>query len=211
MPSPFVHLHNHTQFSLLDGAQKIDDMLDAASGHGMKAVGITDHGNLFGAIKFYKKALKRGIRPIIGVEAYVAFGDRRERQAVPGQKKPYYHLVLLAENYTGYRNLIHLVSQGYREGFYYKPRIDKALLAERHEGLIALSACLGGEIATLLRQERLQEAERVALGYARIFGEKNYFLEIQDQGLPEEASINPHLIALSRSTGIPLVATNDCH
>src|SRR5436309_1266018 len=175
MPSPFVHLHNHTQFSLLDGAQKIDEMIDVASSVGMKAVAITDHGNLFGAIKFYKKAIKRGIRPVIGIEAYVAMGDRRERQSAPGQKKPYYHLVLLAENYTGYKNLIRLVSQGYREGFYSKPRIDKALLAERHEGLIALSACLGGEIATLLRQDRDQEAERVALEYASLMGDGRYF------------------------------------
>src|SRR5438093_5174695 len=189
MPSPFVHLHNHTQFSLLDGAQKIDEMLDQTAAFGMKAVAITDHGNLFGAIKFYKKAIKRGIRPVIGIEAYVAFGDRRERQPVPGQKKPYYHLVLLAENYAGYKNLIRLVSQGYREGFYYKPRIDKALLAERHEGLIALSACLGGEVATLLRQDRMEDAERVAVEYASLFGDGNYFLEIQDQGLPDELAI----------------------
>jgi DNA polymerase-3 subunit alpha len=211
MPSPFVHLHNHTQFSLLAGAQKIDEMLDRASEFGMSAVSMTDHGNLFAAIKFYKKALKRGIRPIIGVEAYMAAGDRRDRQLAPGQKKPYYHLVLLAENYAGYKNLLKLVSQGYREGFYYKPRIDKALLAERHEGLIALSACLGGEVETLLRQERDAEAERVALEYAALMGNGNYFLEIQDQGLPEEAAINPRLVALARKTGLPLVATNDCH
>src|SRR5262245_26259668 len=212
MPSDFVHLHNHTQFSLLDGAQKIDDMLDAASAFGMKSVAITDHGNLFGAIKFYKRALKRGIRPIIGVEAYVALGDRHERQVVPGQtKKPYHHLVLLAQTYTGYRNLIQLVSQGYREGFYYKPRVDKELLKERHEGLIALSACLGGEVATLLRQERDADAEKTAREYAAIFGDGNYYLEIQDQGLSEEAAINPRLVELGRRTGLPLVATNDCH
>src|SRR5262245_26173099 len=211
MASPFVHLHNHSQFSLLDGAQKIDDMVDKAASMGMKSVAITDHGNLFGAIKFYTKALKKGIRRVIGVEAYVALGDRRERVSVPRQKKPYHHLVLLAESFKGYQNLIRLVSQGYREGFYYKPRIDKEILAERHEGLIALSACLGGEIATLLRQDRVQDAEKAALGYASIFGDGNYFLEIQDQGLPEELALNPKLVSLSRKTGIPLVATNDCH
>src|SRR5262245_2504581 len=211
MASPFVHLHNHSQFSLLDGAQKIDDMIDKAASMGMKSIAITDHGNLFGAIKFYKKALKKGIRPVIGVEAYVALGDRRERVSVPGQKKPYHHLVLLAENFKGYQNLIRLVSQGYREGFYYKPRVVKGLLAERHEGLIARSAWLGGEIATLLRQDRVVDAEKAALGYAATFGDGNYFREIQDQGLPEEIALNPKLIALSRKTGIRLVATNDCH
>ena len=211
MPSPFVHLHNHTQFSLLDGAQKIDEMLDQAAAFGMSAVAITDHGNLFGAIRFYKKALKKGIRPVIGVEAYVAPGDRRERQIVPGQRKPYHHLVLLAENYAGYKNLLKLVSAGYREGFYYKPRIDKQLLAEHHQGLIALSACLGGEIASLLRDDREKDAERAALSYATMMGDGNYYLEIQDQGMPEEAAINPKLIDLAKRTGLPLVATNDCH
>src|SRR5262249_7391681 len=196
MARPFAHLHNHSQFSLLDGAQKINDMIDNAASMGMKSIAITDHGNLFGAIKFYKKALKKGIRPVIGVEAYVALGDRRERGSVPGQKKPHHHLVPPAENFQGYQNPIRLVSQGYPEGFYYKPRVDKETLAERHEGLIALSACLGGEIATLLRQDRSVDAEKAALGYASTFGEGNYFLEIQDQGLPEEQVLNPRLVAL---------------
>src|SRR5262245_42112634 len=211
---PFVHLHNHTQFSLLDGAQKIDELIERAVGFGMPAVAITDHGNLFGAIRFINRARAAGIKPIVGIEAYVAPGDRRERGAAASSvssKKPYYHLVLLAKNLTGYHNLLHLVSQGFLEGFYYRPRIDKALLAERAEGLIALSACLGGEIATLLRMGREDDAERVALEYARIMGEGNYYLEIQDQGLPEEAAINPKLVALARKTGLPLVATNDCH
>jgi DNA polymerase-3 subunit alpha len=208
---PFVHLHNHTQYSLLDGAQKITDMVEAASSFGMKAVAITDHGNLFGAIKFFNQALHKGIRPILGVEAYVAPGDRRERSVTPGVKKPYYHLVLLAKDLPGYRNLLQLVSAGYREGFYYRPRIDKPLLREHAEGLIALSGCLGGEIATLLRTGREDEAERIALDYADMMGEGNYYLEIQDQGLPEERAINPLLVSLSRKTGLPLVATNDCH
>jgi len=208
---PFVHLHNHTQFSLLDGAQKLDDMLERAVSFGMNAVAITDHGNLFGAIKFFNQAIAKGIRPIIGVEAYVAPGARTERKGIPGAKKPYHHLVLLARDLTGWRNLLRLVSAGYLEGFYYRPRIDKPLLREHAKGLIALSACLGGEIATLLRSGREDEAERVALDYAEMMGEGGYYLEIQDQGLPEEKAINPALVALARKTGIPLVATNDCH
>ncbi|PYT07460.1 MAG: hypothetical protein DMF49_08075 [Acidobacteria bacterium] len=208
---PFVHLHNHTQYSLLDGAQKIDPLLERASAFGMKAVAITDHGNLFGAIKFINHALQKGIRPIVGVEAYVAPGERRERSPLPGGKKPYFHLVLLARDLAGYRNLIRLVSSGFLEGFYYRPRIDKPLLREHSAGLIALSACLGGEIATLLRAGREEEAERVALEYSGIMGEGNYYLEIQDQGMPEQKAINPLLVSLSRKTGVPLVATNDCH
>ena len=163
-------------------------MLEQASSFGMSAVGLTDHGNLFGAIKFYRKALKKGIRPVIGIEAYMAPGDRRERHLAPGQKKPYYHLILLAENYTGYKNLIRLVSQGYREGFYYKPRIDTDDPRRAPRGIIALSACLGGEIATLLRQDRVsRRGARRARATPRCMGDGNYFLEIQDQGLPEEA------------------------
>ena len=207
----FVHLHNHSQFSLLDGASKLEDLLDKTVEFGMPSVAVTDHGNLFGAVKFFNQAMARGIRPIIGVEAYVAPGARTERTAIPGGKKPYHHLVLLARDLTGWRNLIRLVSSGYLEGFYYRPRIDKPLLREHAKGLIALSACLGGEIATLLRTGREDEAEAVARDYADMMGEGGYYLEIQDQGLPEEKAINPALVALSKKTGVPLVATNDCH
>ena len=208
---PFVHLHNHTQYSLLDGAQKIEEMLERTSAFGMKAVAITDHGNLFGAIKFYNQALQRGIRPIVGVEAYVAPGRRTDRTPGPSGKRPYHHLVLLACNLAGYRNLIRLVSAGYLEGIYYRPRIDKEILASHAEGLVALSACLAGEIPSLLHANRLDAAEKAAREFAAIMGEGNFFLEIQDHGMPEQKLVNPLLVSLARRTGIPLVATNDCH
>jgi DNA polymerase-3 subunit alpha len=212
----FVHLHNHSQYSLLDGASKLEDLLDRAAEDGMPALAVTDHGNLFAAVKFHDMAAARGIKPIIGCEAYVAPGDRRDKvlqaEGTQGaQKKPYYHLVLLARNQAGYANLVKLSSIAYTEGFYYKPRIDKEVLAAHAEGLIGTSACLGGEVAQLLLSGRREEAERAARTYEEILGRGNFHLEIQNHGLPEQRTIGPALVELSRRTGIPLVATNDCH
>jgi len=212
----FVHLHNHSQFSLLDGASKLEDLLDRAAAFGMPAVAVTDHGNLFGAVKFFDLAVSKGIRPIVGCEAYLAPAGRRDRttpaQGTQGsQKKPYYHLILLAENNRGYANLVKLASIAYTEGFYYKPRIDREVLASHAEGLIGLSACLGGEVAQMLLCDRRAEAEAAARRYVEIFGKGNFFLEIQDHGLPEQKKIAPALVEMSKREGIPLVATNDCH
>ncbi|HET9481474.1 MAG TPA: DNA polymerase III subunit alpha, partial [Candidatus Polarisedimenticolia bacterium] len=212
----FVHLHNHSQFSLLDGASKLEDLLDRAAGFGMPAMAVTDHGNLFGAVRFFDMAVSKGIRPILGMEAYMAPGDRRDRtlqaEGTQGtQKKPYYHQILLATNATGYANLVRLSSLAYTEGFYYKPRIDKILLAENAAGLIATSACLGGEVAQLLLSGHKQRAERAAAELAEIMGRDNYYLELQDQGLPEEKIVNDGLLEIARGLKLPLVATNDCH
>ena len=204
----FVHLHLHTDYSLLDGACGIGRLMDLAAEQDMPAVAVTDHGNLFGAIKFYEAARKRGIKPIIGCEVYVAGTNRFDRS--PDADRPY-HFVLLCENEKGYRNLVKLVSSAYTEGFYYKPRIDKDLLASHSEGLIGLSACLRGEVAVALTAERYDAARQTAHDLQDIFGKGNFYLEIQDQGMPEEHKINPHLIRLSHDTEIPLVATNDCH
>ena len=204
----FVHLHLHTDYSLLDGACGIGGLMDLAAERDMPAVAVTDHGNLFAAIKFYEAARKRGIKPIIGCEVYVAGTNRFDRS--PDADRPY-HFVLLCENERGYRNLVKLVSAAYTEGFYYKPRIDKDLLASHSEGLIGLSACLRGEVAVALSAERYDAARQSAHDLQDIFGKSNFYLEIQDQGMPEEHKINPHLIRLSHDTEIPLVATNDCH
>ncbi len=213
---PFIHLHNHSQFSLLDGASKLGPLLDRAVEFGMPAIAVTDHGNLFGAVKFHDLAVSRGVKPILGCEAYVAPGSRRDRltQAVGrqgAQKKPYYHLILLAENERGYANLMKLSSLAYTEGFYYRPRIDKELLAQHGEGLIGTSACLGGEIAQLLLADRRADAERVAGEYEEILGKGDFFLEIQNHGLSEQRRIEGPLVEISRKLGIPLVGTNDCH
>ena len=179
----FVHLHNHTTYSLLDGAQKIDEMCARAAADGQSAIAVTDHGNLFGAISFGRKAAAHGLKPIVGIEAYVAPGSRHERQPhmVDGVgRKNYFHLVLLAENYTGYKNLIKLASAGYLEGFYYRPRIDMELLREHSEGLICLSACLAGEVASLLARDQYDRASRIAAEFREIFGDR-YWLEMQDR------------------------------
>ena len=204
----FVHLHLHTDYSLLDGACDIPKVVDRASVLRVPAVAVTDHGNLFGAVKFYEAALKKGLKPIIGCEVYVAPTNRFDR--TPDSDRPN-HLVLLCENERGYRNLVKLASAAYTEGYYYKPRIDKDLLAKHAEGLIGLSACLRGEVAAALLEDRQQTARQSAYDLRDIFGKGNFYLEIQDQGLPEQARINPLLVQLSRETGIPLVATNDCH
>jgi len=212
----FVHLHNHSQFSLLDGASKLEDLLDKTVEFGMPSVAVTDHGNLFGAVRFFDMAVSRGVRPILGMEAYMAPGDRRDRTAQAegtqgAQKKPYYHQILLAANAQGYSNLVRLSSLAYTEGFYYKPRIDKQLLAEHAGGLIATSACLGGEVAQFLLSGNKPRAERAAAELAEIMGRDNYYLEVQDQGLAEEKTVNEGLIELARKLKLPLVATNDCH
>jgi len=221
----FVHLHLHTDYSLLDGACDLEEVVDEAARRKMPAVAVTDHGNLFAAESFYRAAKTRGVKPIIGCEVYVAKGSRHDRgdgpsreaasgsangAAEPGQRGVN-HLVLLCENAEGYRNLIKLVSAGYLEGFYYKPRIDYDLLAKHSRGLIALSACLRGTVAENLVEERQDQAREAAYRLRDIFGKGNFFLEIQDQGLDVEKRINPQLVSLSRETGIPLVATNDCH
>ncbi|HEY7680265.1 MAG TPA: DNA polymerase III subunit alpha, partial [Terriglobia bacterium] len=203
----FVHLHLHTDYSLLDGACQIPRLVQRALEQRMSALAVTDHGNLFAAAEFHKAATARGLKPIIGCEAYISQQGRHSRS----ETDRYNHLVLLCANQKGYRNLIQLVSAGYLEGFYYKPRIDKELLSRHSEGLIALSACLRGEVAEALLAENMDEARRVAYQYQDIFGKGNFFLEMQDQGLEQEKRINPHLAELSQQTGIPLVATNDSH
>lgn len=205
----FVHLHVHSEYSLLDGAARISELPKAAAKLGQQAIAITDHGVLYGAIDFYKACQKEGIKPIIGCEVYVAPRGRFQKEGKVDANLG--HLVLLAENMTGYKNLIRLVSLAYTEGFYYKPRVDYELLREHSEGLIALSACLAGEIPDLLLAGQQGEAEERALCYQELFGEGNFFLELQDHGLREQKIVNQKLVALSKKTGIPLVATNDVH
>jgi len=204
----FVHLHLHTDYSLLDGACEIGKLMDRAATLKMPAVAMTDHGNLFGAIKFYNAAKKRNIKPIIGCEVYVAPASRFDRATDTDRPN---HLVLLCENERGYRNLIKLASSAYIEGFYYKPRIDKDLLARHADGLIGLSACLRGEVSVALGADRYESARQSAYDLRDIFGKGSFFLELQDQGMEEEKRINPKMAQLSRETGIALVATNDCH
>ncbi len=210
--SQFVHLHVHTQYSLLDGANQIDALVTETTNFGMPAVAITDHGNLFGAIEFYQKATAAGIKPIIGCEAYMAPKSRRDRDG-QGQfaHNEYFHLILLAANRTGYQNLLKLASKAYLEGFYYKPRMDKELLAEHHEGLIALSGCLSGEVPNLIGKDRLEDAVRTAAEYRDLFGKDHYFLEVQENAVPEQQIANQGLREIHKRLGIPLVATNDCH
>ncbi len=213
MSETFVHLHNHTQYSLLDGACRLPDLIERAVEFDMPALAITDHGNLFGAVRFFEQAVAKGVKPIIGCEVYMAPGDRRDRaQSAPGlNKKPYYHFLLLAENEEGYHNLVKLSSIGYLEGFYYRPRIDREVLKEHARGLIGTSACLGGELCQLLLSGQEERAEEAARAYAQILGEGNFFIEIQDHGLAEQKRVNPALVGLARRLGLPLVATNDTH
>ncbi|HEX6863820.1 MAG TPA: DNA polymerase III subunit alpha, partial [Thermoanaerobaculia bacterium] len=206
--SDFVHLHLHSQYSLLDGANRLDDVIGTAVSMGMPAVALTDHGNMFGAIEFYTRCKAAGIKPLVGVEAYVAQGSRLER--IPGRGSNN-HLVLLAKNETGYRNLLKLTSSAYLEGFYYKPRIDKGLLRQHSEGLIGLSACLKGEINEKIVGNLEKEAEATARDFLEIFGDGNFYLEMQDHGIPEQRLANEVLRRISRRTGIPLVVSNDCH
>ena len=206
----FAHLHVHTEYSLLDGSNKIQNYVDRLKELGMTAGAITDHGVMYGCIDFYETAKAAGINPILGCEVYVSPGSRFDREAGAGEDR-YYHLILLAENNEGYENLTHIVSKGFIDGYYYRPRVDLELLKQYHSGLIALSACLAGEIPRNLLRNSYEEAKRTALLYREIFGEDNYFLELQDHGIPEQQKVNSQLMRLSRETGIPLVATNDVH
>ena len=205
--TPFVHLHCHTDYSLLDGACEITQLMDSVAAQKMPAVAMTDHGNLFGAVQFYNTAKAKGIHPVIGCEVYVSQQGRLTRS----DSDRYNHLILLCENQDGYRNLIDLVSTAYLEGFYYKPRIDKDLLAQHSKGLIAMSACLRGDINETILADRYEEARRLAYTYQDIFGRGNFFLEIQDHGLDLDKKVTPQVNRLSAETGIPLVATNDAH
>lgn len=207
--SDFVHLHVHTEYSLLDGAARIKQLVSAAADKGMKALAITDHGSMFGVIDFYKAAQKAGIKPILGCEVYVAPRSMEDR--VPGQDDANYHLVLLAENEVGYKNLLFIVSEAYTKGFYYKPRTDKKTLRGHSEGLIALSACLGGEVANAILNGQLQKARDIAIEYNEIFGQGNFFLELQEHGLENQRAVNIELAKMSKELNIPLVATNDVH
>ncbi|MFU0827239.1 MAG: DNA polymerase III subunit alpha [Lachnoclostridium sp.] len=206
----FTHLHLHTEYSLLDGSGKIKEMVARVKELGMDSMAITDHGVMYGVIDFYHACQAEGIRPIIGCEVYVAPGSRFDREPNSSEDR-YYHLVLLAENNTGYANLMKIVSKGFLEGFYYKPRVDYEVLKEYSEGIIALSACLGGEVASNLRKGFYEEAKKAALNLRDIFGENNFFLELQDHGIPEQTFVNQGLMRMSRETGIQLVATNDVH
>ena len=205
----FVHLHVHTEYSLLDGACRLDRLCSAAKECGQNAIAITDHGNLFGAVDFYKAAKKHGIKPIIGCEVYVASRSRFDK--VHGIDSNRHHLVLLCENETGYKNLIKLVSSSWVDGFYTKPRIDRELLKKHHEGLIALSACLAGEIPKLILNSEYLKAKETALWYSSLFGKDHYYLEMQNHDIPEQVIVNEALIRLSNETDIPLVVTNDVH
>ncbi|MDD4611138.1 MAG: DNA polymerase III subunit alpha [Patescibacteria group bacterium] len=206
----FVHLHNHTHYSLLDGLTKIDEFIERAKDEGMEALAITDHGVMYGAIEFYEKCQKAGIKPIIGVEAYLAPGSRFDKIARADEKN--YHLLLLAKNNVGYKNLIKLTSIAHLEGFYYKPRVDWEVLEKYHEGTIACSACLAGEIPRLILSGKLERAKERILEYKNLFGEGNYYLELQDhKELPEQIEVNKKIVELSRELDVPLIATNDVH
>ena len=206
----FVHLHTHTEYSLLDGSNKIADYVKRVKELGMNAAAITDHGVMYGVIDFYEACRAEGINPILGCEVYVAPGSRKDREVGVNDER-YYHLVLLAENNQGYENLSHIVSRGFTEGYYYRPRVDIELLEQYHEGIICLSACLAGEIPRLIRKGLTSEAEKAALRYRDIFGENNFFLEMQDHGIPDQQLVNTELLNMSKKLGIPLVCTNDCH
>jgi DNA polymerase-3 subunit alpha len=207
----FVHLHLHTDYSLLDGAIQIKPLSKRVEELGMPACAMTDHGNIFGAISFYNAMKYRGVKPIIGCETYITRGSRKDKAASAPGEKANFHLILLAQNYEGYQNLVRLTSKAYTEGFYYKPRIDKELLAEHSKGLIALSACMSGVPSAMLAQEKCDEAAKAALEFEEILGKGNYFLEIQEHGLDAQKRIRKSLVDLSKRTGVPLVATNDAH
>lgn len=206
----FVHLHTHTEYSLLDGSNKIKEYIKRVKELGMNAAAITDHGVMYGCIEFYKEARKQGIKPILGCEVYVAPNSRFDKELTGGDDR-YYHLILLAENNTGYSNLIKIVSAGHIEGFYYKPRVDMEVLNKYHEGIICLSACLAGEVQRYIAKGMYEEAKKQAIKYRDCFGKNNYYLEMQDHGIPEQKTVNQGLMRLSQELEIPLVVTNDCH
>ncbi len=207
----FVHLHLHSQYSLLDGAIKIPDLINRVKEYKMPAVAVTDHGNMFGAIEFYTKARAAGIKPIIGCEVYVAPGSRFDKSSARGSSDAAYHFMLLCKNLTGYRNLCHMVSAGYREGFYYRPRIDWELLRQHNQGLIAMTACLGGEIPVMLGSGRMEEALQRTREMSEIFDNNRLYLELQENFIPEQDPVNKGLIEIAGELHLPLVATNDCH
>lgn len=209
MSKDFVHLHVHTEYSLLDGFSRIDKLIKRTKELGMNSIAITDHGCMFGVIEFYKKAKKEGIKPIIGCEVYTA--PRTLKDKDPSFDKYQGHLVLLAKNMTGYQNLIKLVSTSYVEGFYYKPRVDIEELKKYSEGIIALSACLAGDIQQAILNKNYEKAKKLVLSYSDIFGQDNFYLELQDHNIKEQREVNSALLKLSKETNIPLVATNDIH
>ena len=206
----FTHLHVHTEYSLLDGSNKIQEYVSRVKELGMDSAAITDHGVMYGVIDFYRACKAAGINPILGCEVYVAPGSRFEKETGTGDDR-YYHLVLLAENNQGYSNLMKIVSKGFVEGFYYKPRVDLEILEKYHEGIIALSACLAGEVAKYLIRGMYEDAKAAALRYQDIFGKGNFFLEMQDHGIPEQQTVNQQLLKMHKETGIDLVVTNDVH
>ena len=208
-PNDFTHLHVHSEFSLLDGLGRITDLVDSAAAHGFDSLAITDHGALYGAVAFYQAAKTKGIKPIIGVETYVARRSMTEKEG-KADAQPF-HLILLAKDYVGYRNLCRLVTDAHVDGYYYKPRIDREHLARYSEGLVGLSACLGGEIPRALEIEDWDSARRIAGEYQDILGAGNFFLELQDHGMAEQRTLNEKLLRLAPETGIPLVVTNDLH
>lgn len=205
----FTHLHVHTQYSLLDGSAKIEPLIKRVKDLGMDSIAITDHGAMYGAVEFYKAAVAEGIKPIIGCEVYVSPKSRFDRETTSGAN--YYHLVLLAENNEGYKNLVKLVSFGFTEGFYYKPRVDIELLKKYHKGIIASSACLAGQVARDIINVSYERAKETALMYDEIFGRGNFFLELQDHGIREQKIVNEALLKISDETGIPLICSNDSH
>ena len=206
----FVHLHTHTEYSLLDGSNKIKNYVARVKELGMNSAAITDHGVMYGVVEFYKEAKAAGINPIIGCEIYVAPNSRFDRELSHGDDR-YYHLVLLAENNQGYANLMKIVSIGFTEGYYYRPRVDFETLEKYHEGLIALSACLAGEIPRYLVRGQYEEAKDIALKYQNCFGKENFFLELQNHGIKEQNLVNQQLLRMSEELGIELVCTNDIH
>ena len=206
----FAHLHVHTEYSLLDGSNKIKEYVSQVKALGMDSAAITDHGVMYGVIDFYRACKSEGIRPVLGCEVYVAPGSRFDREKNAGDDR-YYHLILLAENNTGYSNLMKIVSRSFTEGYYYKPRVDLDLLREFHEGIICTSACLAGEVARNIVRGNMAEAEQAALRYRDIFGEENFFLELQDHGYKDQQTVNAALLNMHEKYGIPLVATNDVH
>lgn len=209
--SKFVHLHNHSEYSFLDGAIRVKDLVKRAAEFGMPALALTDHGGMFGAIEFHTACLGAGIKPVIGFEAYVAPGSRFDKTREGSHERSYYHLILLAQNNEGYRNLLKLSSIGYQEGFYYKPRIDLDVLREHSAGVIATSACIAGAIPRALAKGAMDKARQIATEYLTIFGEGNFYLELQDHGIPEEAIANKGLIEMGKEMGIPLIVANDAH
>src|SRR5262245_7524098 len=208
---PFVHLHTHSEYSLLDGANRIPDLVGHVQKLGMDTLAVTDHGNLHAAWSFYSEAKARKLRPILGFEAYLAYGDRRATQKPADAPAHYSHLVLLARNKAGYRNLVRLSSIGYTEGFYRRPRVDKETLQKYSEGIICLAACLSGEIAHSLRLGRYEDARASAEWFARLYGKDGFWLEIQDHGIAEERTVRDGMLRLGRELGLGVVATNDAH